>query len=143
MEQNKVSATNTLSPKKDVKPLGRKATIDNKEIFLSLKKSNYDEYLNNQKAKKQKFKKILKQKKNLEKQESIAKDLRIKKQKQNDPERKNRFKRLFFGVGKEFWRVTWPKKIEMLNNFVTVIIITLVLAGILTGVTFLITNFVN
>lgn len=143
MELNKIARKNSLPPKEIIKPLQKKSPIIRGEKIVSQKKSGYDEYLEDQKNKKKKFKQILKEKKELEKQESIVDDIKTKKQKQNDPERKNRIKRLFFGIGKEFWRVTWPKKMEIFNNLVTVIIITLVLAAILTGVTFLITNFVN
>lgn len=109
----------------------------------SSKKSEYDLYKELEKSKKQNFKKILKDKKVKDKKEFIASEAQIKIEKAKDPERKNRVKRLFFGVGKEFWRVTWPKKGEMFNSFITVIIILLVLASILTGITFLITTYIN
>lgn len=55
----------------------------------------------------------------------------------------NKFKRLFFGVGKEFYRITWPTKREIANNFLTIFFVVLVLASLLITVSLVIINYVN
>ncbi|MDR2557319.1 MAG: preprotein translocase subunit SecE [Mycoplasmataceae bacterium] len=45
-----------------------------------------------------------------------------------------KFKRWFFGVGKEFSRISWPKKGSVLRDFVIIIIIVFAIALIYFGI---------
>ncbi len=58
-------------------------------------------------------------------------------------EKKHKSKRLFFGLGKEFWRITWPKKMKVANDFVTTIIVLLFFVLIFSGIGLLIGTFVK
>ncbi|MGL4768611.1 MAG: preprotein translocase subunit SecE [Mycoplasmoidaceae bacterium] len=128
---NTFDSKNTLNKEK-------KNSLDSKNF-----KSEYDKYTQSEKDKKKKFKEYKRAKKRKEKAEFVAQETKLKKIKQKDPENKNKLKRLFYGVGKEFWRVTWPTKKEMFNNFITVIIISLILAAMMTGIAWIITDKVN
>lgn len=50
-------------------------------------------------------------------------------------EKKYTFRRYFYGVGKEFERVTWTPKKTLFTNFVVVLVVITFFAIIFTGVT--------
>lgn len=52
-----------------------------------------------------------------------------------DPKKKfsYRFKKWFFGIGKEFGRITWPNKSRIIKDFFTVIILVAIIALIFLG----------
>lgn len=61
----------------------------------------------------------------------------------NNPEKHNKIRRLFFGVGKEFWRISWLKKNKILYWFLVTILIIIVFGAIFTAVSFVSEAFIN
>lgn len=49
--------------------------------------------------------------------------------------KKHTFKRYFYGVGKEFERVSWTPKKTLFSNFIVVVVVVTFFALIFTGVT--------
>ena len=64
-----------------------------------------------------------------EKREKIVVDLK-KEAKLNKAKKENKFKKFFFGVGKEFQRITWTPKKELASSFL-VIIVVIVFFGVI------------
>ncbi|MGL5591439.1 MAG: preprotein translocase subunit SecE [Mycoplasmoidaceae bacterium] len=58
-------------------------------------------------------------------------------------EKKHKAKRLFFGLGKEFWRISWPTNKKILNDFITTIIVMTFFVLIFYGVGVLIAAFIK
>lgn len=73
----------------------------------------------------------------------------VKSKKSNDQEvnyrdeSKHKTKRLFFGLGKEFWRISWPSNKKILNDFITTIIVMTFFTLIFYGIGFLIGTFIK
>lgn len=65
----------------------------------------------------------------IEKKEKIVVDLK-KESKLNKAKKENKFKKFFFGIGKEFQRVTWTSKKELASNFL-IIIVVIVFFGVI------------
>lgn len=82
---------------------------------------------------------------NLEK-ETIVKESKPKTKKKTDKQIKaktkktNGFKKLFFGVGKEFERVTWTTKKELASSFLITLVVVAFFAIIFTVISLLITG---
>ncbi|MDR2636378.1 MAG: preprotein translocase subunit SecE [Mycoplasmataceae bacterium] len=55
---------------------------------------------------------------------------------------KNWFKVWFFGLGKEFSRVTWAPKKKVIFNFMIVVLITTILVLIFLGLDYLFLNII-
>lgn len=55
----------------------------------------------------------------------------------------NKFKKFFYGVGKEFERTSWTTKSKLMSDFFVVIIIVLILAAIFTGIGLLMVTYVK
>ena len=64
-----------------------------------------------------------------EKREKIVVDLK-KEAKLDKAKKENKFKKFFFGVGKEFQRITWTPKKELASSFL-VIIVVIVFFGVI------------
>ncbi|MGL4647668.1 MAG: hypothetical protein ACRCVI_02975 [Mycoplasmoidaceae bacterium] len=62
---------------------------------------------------------------------------------QLNDEKKHKTKRLFFGLGKEFWRITWPNGKKIFNDMVTSIIVLTFFVLLFTGIGILIGTFVK
>ena len=58
-------------------------------------------------------------------------------------EKKHKTKRLFFGLGKEFWRISWPTNKKILNDFITTVIVMIFFTLIFYGVGVLIGTFIK
>lgn len=58
-------------------------------------------------------------------------------------EKKHKTKRLFFGLGKEFWRISWPTNKKILNDFITTVIVMIFFTLIFYGVGVLIGSFIK
>ncbi|MGL5640179.1 MAG: preprotein translocase subunit SecE [Mycoplasmoidaceae bacterium] len=58
-------------------------------------------------------------------------------------EKKHKTKRLFFGLGKEFWRISWPTNKKILNDFITTVIVMTFFILIFYGVGVLIATFIK
>lgn len=71
------------------------------------------------------------------KKEVILNQKKEKKSKRNYGES---FRRFFFGVGKEFKRISWISKKEMFNNFLIVVFLIVIFALIFTGISILMIN---
>ena len=64
-----------------------------------------------------------------EKREKIVVDLK-KEAKLSKAKKENKFKKFFFGVGKEFQRITWTPKKELASSFL-IIIVVIVFFGVI------------
>lgn len=71
------------------------------------------------------------------KKEIIVKQSKQKKIKKNYGEH---FRRFFFGIGKEFKRISWISKKEIFNNFFIVVFLIVIFALIFTGISILMVN---
>ncbi|MGL4617398.1 MAG: preprotein translocase subunit SecE [Mycoplasmoidaceae bacterium] len=58
-------------------------------------------------------------------------------------EKKHKGKRLFFGLGKEFWRISWPTNKKIINDFITTVIVMTFFTLIFYGVGVLIAAFIK
>lgn len=87
-----------------------------------------------------KDKKQKKQKVKLSKNEKKQKKIEDIK---NNPEKHNKVRRLFFGIGKEFWRISWLKKNKILYWFLVTILIIIVFGAIFTAVSYISEAFIN
>ncbi len=54
-----------------------------------------------------------------------------------------KFKKFFYGVGKEFERTSWTTKSKLVSDFFVVVIIVLILAAIFTGIGLLMVTYVK
>ena len=66
-----------------------------------------------------------------------------KEEEKNNPEKHNKVRRLFFGVGKEFWRISWLKKDKIFYWFLVVMLILIVFAIIFGAVAYISEAFIN
>lgn len=64
-------------------------------------------------------------------EETSKKEKEFKKEKS----KKHTFKRYFYGVGKEFERISWTSKKTLFSNFLVVIVVVAFFALIFTGIT--------
>lgn len=69
------------------------------------------------------------------KKEVVVSQKKKTKTKKEKKPKKYFFKKLFLGIGKEFERVTWTSKRDLLHSFIIVIVIVLFFALIYTGIT--------
>ena len=75
---------------------------------------------------------------NLEKEELVTDSRETNRRKNNEqikikkPKKINGFKKLFFGVGKEFERVTWTSKKELATSFLITLVVVAFFAIIFT-----------
>lgn len=81
----------------------------------------------------------------LEKKETIVKrepkvKHKIDKPKKDKNKKMNSLKKLFFGVGKEFERVTWTTKKELASSFLITLVVVCFFAIIFTVISLLITG---
>ena len=74
---------------------------------------------------------------NLKPNESTSPEINYK------DEKKHKTKRLFFGLGKEFWRISWPTNKKILNDFITTVIVMIFFTLIFYGVGVLIGSFIK
>lgn len=81
-----------------------------------------------------------KEKTKLSKQQKKEKKIEDKK---NNPEKYNKGKRLFFGIGKEFWRISWLKKKRILYWFLVTLLIIVVFGIIFTSISYVTEAFIN
>ncbi|MDR2567716.1 MAG: preprotein translocase subunit SecE [Mycoplasmataceae bacterium] len=67
------------------------------------------------------------------------KEKQVKAPKVKDPDKsfKNVTRRWYYGVGKEFNRITWGTKKKMLVNFIVIAAITLFLALVFLGIDYI------
>ncbi len=100
---------------------------NNEEIILTNKKK---------KDKKEKKQKLTKEEKKAKKAEKKAK-------KEANPEKYYKVRRLFFGIGKEFLRISWISKNKILYYFLITVFVVVVLAAIFSVITYVITAYVN
>lgn len=68
------------------------------------------------------------------------KDKKSPKEKTKNKEKKHLFKKFFYGVGKEFERVTWTSKKDLALNFLVILVVITFFAIIFTLITLGITN---
>lgn len=68
---------------------------------------------------------------NIETKDMNKKEKKVKKEKV----KKYTFKRYFYGVGKEFERITWTPKKTLFSSFLVVVVVVTFFALIFTGVT--------
>ncbi len=68
--------------------------------------------------------------------QSIVKEEKTKTPKTTDPKKKfsYRFKKWFFGIGKEFGRITWPTKSRVIRDIFIAVFIVAILALIFLGI---------
>ncbi|MEF9984938.1 MAG: preprotein translocase subunit SecE [Malacoplasma sp.] len=80
----------------------------------------------------------------MKKEENLTKpaEVVVKQKKQKKPKKNygESFRRFFFGVGKEFKRISWISKKEMFNNFFIVVFLIVIFALIFTGISILMIN---
>lgn len=72
-----------------------------------------------------------------ERVETIVEDKNKKKVKKNKVKKQCfslKLKTFFFGLGKEFERMSWTSKSDLIKNFIVVICIVVILTAIFTGV---------
>lgn len=65
---------------------------------------------------------------------------KVKKEKKNKSEKKHVFKKFFYGVGKEFERVSWTSKKDLALNFLTILVVVTFFAVIFTLISIGITH---
>lgn len=77
-----------------------------------------------------------------EKKLNRKKEVILNQKKEKKPKRNygESFRRFFFGVGKEFKRISWISKKEMFNNFLIVVFLIVIFALIFTGISILMIN---
>ncbi len=85
-------------------------------------------------------KKEKKQKVKLSKEEKKQNKIEDRK---NNPEKYNKTKRLFFGIGKEFWRISWLKNNKILYWFLVALLTIIVFGVIFTAVSYVSEAFIN
>ncbi len=97
--------------------------------------SNEEVILTEKRKKKEKKQKLTKEEK------KAKKELR-KKEKQENPENYYRFRRLFFGVGKESLRISWLKKNKILYYSLIVFFSLILLALIFSAIAIVAVKFI-
>lgn len=77
-----------------------------------------------------------------EKRKNKKNEIIVKPDKQKKPKKNygESFRKFFFGVGKEFKRISWISKKELFNNFLIVVFLIVVFALIFTGISILMIN---
>lgn len=83
---------------------------------------------------------IVVEKKKHKKEKSNKKDKKSPKEETKNKEKKHLFKKFFYGVGKEFERVTWTSKKDLALNFLVILVVITFFAIIFTLITLGITN---
>lgn len=67
------------------------------------------------------------------------KDKKLKKIEKKYKQKKHTFKKYFYGVGKEFERVTWTSKKNLFTSFMVVVVVVIFFSLVFFGVTYGIT----
>lgn len=76
--------------------------------------------------------------------EKIVKSInKIQKEKKEEKIKKYSFRKFFFGVGKEYKRITWLTKKQLFYNFMIAIAIIIIFAAIFTGISLMMVRFVG
>lgn len=75
------------------------------------------------------------------KKEKVVFENKKGKEKKEKKEKNKTFQKFFFGVGKEFKRISWLPKKNLFSNLLVVLVLVIIFAAIFTGISIAMINF--